>query len=1078
MLGSWRPNNCLADIFSQYSVFYFCRFPAYFNFFVRKKKVVLIVDSEEAEKNIRSVFEETLLGPPIFRDEKDPLPFSEDDFDPSFPVERRPDLYKELKHFRMLGETLELSTDLLIEFRHFEGNSTESSFSAIEPLLGVPPNPPDHSESLDMDELKQSLHGSLSPLRASFQRNRVHIDDTLLTSSSTILSPNKVISTHGDEDSKDHKGVKCDESEKERRESGTSTVSHTMEQPFSCETPSGTWSYSRVKWLGQVSTVWPMDASPEDIKARKVPRVEIFRMPGGSEYYIHDIDANNVIIGKYRFSGTVRIPEKIAVEGFSPDLDCPSANSDHPVAPPPTFHPPSFGVTVLGNSHGFDKNGSTSGYVIWVNGRGIMVDPPPYSSATLEREGIRPQLIIGLIITHCHADHDAGAFQKVLTGSRVSVITAPSIYKSFIRKYAALSGLKPSILKHSHRFRPAIVGKPLHFQGASFEFNFSLHAIPCMSFKVSWRGRSIVFTGDHLNSPPVLEQILEKGVLSRGRWEELTQLPLQDCDVLLHEAGTPPIHTPLKVLQELPEEIKERLYVVHTSDLPPDCGLRIAPTGTAGTIRLDQTKNRIREGTTQSQEIALSERDLSKGTSMIQTCVDPKSFDDGENKNLTVLGDFMSPWFGEQQNGAKITGVPPLVFLRPTDVSDAWFILNLLSNVPFFSGLSYMNTMEVLEIASVKVFCVGDVVVPAFRRSQVLCVVWEGTCTEKIPDKGHVSDRPLDVWQAGDWAGPVSMAPDADDYDTLGRDIVAVSGEGVKAIMLMMDDLERILYRGSTQYRKFLALQQQYNEEKDLNNVSFGRIDETSQSWKGEHVLDNFKFNSVFNSLTALQKRSLEPIAEGSRVFQGGSLLWKVGDKCENGYLIVSGTLSFGSPGLQKNKASTPPPHVRQNSTVRSRRNSSTLGQIELSNGCLVEYDKVIPEVSGSSEFARLESLLTGRIYDEYDDRSSVGRGTRTTEDRFINRMLGRLYTARRYTASLVFSKGAFLCDTSRMVSGELVEQQESLEIGGSSSVHSSNLVVGPEGCVAFVFPKATFAPFLDAHPGLLLSLQGTQVVV
>lgn len=36
---------------------------------------------------------------------------------------------------------------------------------------------------------------------------------------------------------------------------------------------------------------------------------------------------------------------------------------------PVNFVPPSFGVTVLGHSHGFDPKGCTSGYIIWVNGR-------------------------------------------------------------------------------------------------------------------------------------------------------------------------------------------------------------------------------------------------------------------------------------------------------------------------------------------------------------------------------------------------------------------------------------------------------------------------------------------------------------------------------------------------------------------------------------------------------------------------------------------------------------------------------------------------------------------------------------
>ena len=172
--------------------------------------------------------------------------------------------------------------------------------------------------------------------------------------------------------------------------------------------------------------------------------------------------------------------------------------------------PPSFGVTVLGNSHGFDRDGSTSGCVLWVNGRGIMIDPPPYSSFILSKEGIRPRFIVGIILTHCHADHDAaGAFQKVLTGSPVVVITTPTIYKSFLRKYAALSALSPALLRHCHRHKPAIIGTPLRFQGAVFHFTYTLHSIPCVGLKVIWRGRSMVFTGDHFNSPPAIDRLQE-----------------------------------------------------------------------------------------------------------------------------------------------------------------------------------------------------------------------------------------------------------------------------------------------------------------------------------------------------------------------------------------------------------------------------------------------------------------------------------------------------------------------------------------------------------------------------------------
>eukprot|EP00984_Skeletonema_dohrnii_P023509 scaffold12602_cov78-Skeletonema_dohrnii-CCMP3373.AAC.1 len=43
-------------------------FPAYFNFFIQRRKCTLVVDSVDAERNIRRVFSETLLGPAQFRE--------------------------------------------------------------------------------------------------------------------------------------------------------------------------------------------------------------------------------------------------------------------------------------------------------------------------------------------------------------------------------------------------------------------------------------------------------------------------------------------------------------------------------------------------------------------------------------------------------------------------------------------------------------------------------------------------------------------------------------------------------------------------------------------------------------------------------------------------------------------------------------------------------------------------------------------------------------------------------------------------------------------------------------------------
>jgi hypothetical protein len=74
----------------------------------------------------------------------------------------------------------------------------------------------------------------------------------------------------------------------------------------------------------------------------------------------------------------------------------------------PPFEPPLFGITILGAGHGFDPSHRTSGFVLWINRRGIMVDPPLNSRSILHRNGVPSRLVDSVIITHCHADHDQG----------------------------------------------------------------------------------------------------------------------------------------------------------------------------------------------------------------------------------------------------------------------------------------------------------------------------------------------------------------------------------------------------------------------------------------------------------------------------------------------------------------------------------------------------------------------------------------------------------------------------------------------------------------------------------------------
>ncbi|KAG5189641.1 hypothetical protein JKP88DRAFT_197392 [Tribonema minus] len=302
-------------------------------------------------------------------------------------------------------------------------------------------------------------------------------------------------------------------------------------------------------------------------------RIELrHRRANGGEFVVDEVDGAS---GRRR---------RAIVSQF---IDLPDVLPFHPEPTNTVFEPPAFGVTVLGNSHGFDPSGSTSGYVLWINRRGYMIDPPPYACVILRNFNIRPSLIDGVIVTHCHADHDAGTFQKILFEGQVTVITTRTIYGSFIRKYAALSGLPPPLLRQTHRFLPVTIGETLRLRGASLNFFYTLHSIPCIGLEVFFGKRSIVFSADHMNDPERIAQMARDGILSDGRRDALLAFPWHH-DAIFHEAGVPPIHTPIRTLAELPEDVKKRLYVVHVtpSSIPPDSGLRVAPLGVQNTVAI------------------------------------------------------------------------------------------------------------------------------------------------------------------------------------------------------------------------------------------------------------------------------------------------------------------------------------------------------------------------------------------------------------------------------------------------------------------------------------------------------------
>ena len=253
------------------------------------------------------------------------------------------------------------------------------------------------------------------------------------------------------------------------------------------------------------------------------------------------------------------------------------------------FVPPRFGVTVLGRSHGFDPDPKerTTGFVLWIGGRGVMVDPPLDATQLLTDAEIDSDLVDGLILTHVHGDHDAGTLQKALAAGRITLWTTPSIFASWLRKWSALANVPEAQLHSLFDFRPVQIGAPVEVHGARLLFRFTLHSIPALGFEAHYQGASFNYSGDTLNDPAAVDAIFAAGHMDAARREELSHYDWSH-DLHFHESGIPPLHTPIERLAALDDDVKKRLRVLHVTPhrVLGHAGLIVAEPGRAATITL------------------------------------------------------------------------------------------------------------------------------------------------------------------------------------------------------------------------------------------------------------------------------------------------------------------------------------------------------------------------------------------------------------------------------------------------------------------------------------------------------------
>ena len=111
--------------------------------------------------------------------------------------------------------------------------------------------------------------------------------------------------------------------------------------------------------------------------------------------------------------------------------------------------------------------------------------------------------------------------------------------------------MPPEFLSRLFSFQNIRIAEKVQFQGGALQFFYALHILPCVGFKAELGGKSIIYSADTFYSPEGLLKLRETGIISEARRVALMHhQAIQECDLLLHEAGMPPTHTPAAALKQ------------------------------------------------------------------------------------------------------------------------------------------------------------------------------------------------------------------------------------------------------------------------------------------------------------------------------------------------------------------------------------------------------------------------------------------------------------------------------------------------------------------------------------------------
>ena len=233
---------------------------------------------------------------------------------------------------------------------------------------------------------------------------------------------------------------------------------------------------------------------------------------------------------------------------------------------------PEVRLIPLGVGDAFSARHYTTCMALGVDGSWLLIDCPHpvrkmWREASLSALGEPLDLdrVVGVAITHLHADHASGLedfayFNYFLLKRRPTWLAHPDVsahlWDGLLSAGMGRTRLMPEGTSTRRKLGdyvdliPLSTSKPVEFGPYSIECRPTRHSIPTTAFRIKVAGRTFAFSADTAHDTALIE------------W-------LGPADLIVHEATTleeSPVHTPYARLAALPEDLRIKMRLSHLPD--------------------------------------------------------------------------------------------------------------------------------------------------------------------------------------------------------------------------------------------------------------------------------------------------------------------------------------------------------------------------------------------------------------------------------------------------------------------------------------------------------------------------------